>query len=208
MKKMMALLLAAMMVLGLTGTALAYDEEITWQGIPWGSNVEEVIRFLMENNFIESEPNVSSGYFAECFTFLTEKGIEAIPGKDYDTDYWNACASLEITPEEYKIGGYDIEDITFNFAANGDSESLISVVVRNRAWDDAARKDLTNKINRVYGNNWIGANNTAICFVERGGIWDYNYLVYSKTDAVTTLKEAFEHVPVGMAPNQNGTEGI
>lgn len=41
MKKMLAVLMVLVMVMGLLGTALAYDEEITFQGISWGSSFEE-----------------------------------------------------------------------------------------------------------------------------------------------------------------------
>ena len=52
------------MLIGLTGTALAYDEEITFQGISWGSSFEETVEVLKEKGFINEE---YSDYIREVF---------------------------------------------------------------------------------------------------------------------------------------------
>ncbi len=43
MKKTVAVLLTIMLTLVLMCSALAYDEEITFQDIPWGSSFDAVI---------------------------------------------------------------------------------------------------------------------------------------------------------------------
>ena len=137
MKKYLAFFLALALIT-VSGAALAYDDEITWQGLPWGSSADEVVQFLMEKGFIETEPNINSGFFPECYTFLTDKGKEAIPGRDYDKEYWDACASISIYSDSFQVGGYEVEDISFNFASDGEKENV--------TWQSLLRTWVDNKL--------------------------------------------------------------
>ncbi len=53
MKKITALLLTAVLLCS-AFTALTYEEEITFQGIPWGSSSEDVLR-VMINRLLQHE---------------------------------------------------------------------------------------------------------------------------------------------------------
>jgi len=208
MKKLIALLLNVAMLIGMMSAALAYDEEITWQGLPWESSAEEVVQFLLDNEIISAESEFrlfDSGI--EYFSFITNKGKESKFKKDYTREEWlNATIGSYIDPESMQIGGYNVRQVFFHFVRDGESEKLISIVIQfdSNSFD---KKDMKNKINSVYGKKWIGANNTAVLLVEQG-IWGYNYLIYSRTDAAKMIKEAFKHVPAEPTVDPNNTNGI
>ena len=78
MKRIAALILA-LVTLGLTGTALAYDGEITFQGFRWGSSLEEVITRWTELA-LDSEDFLDEKTRAELAAYREQAGAEAFRG--------------------------------------------------------------------------------------------------------------------------------
>ena len=197
MKKMIALLLTATMLRGLTGTALAYDEEITWQGVPWGSSADDTIKILNEKGFLNPEwaeyanqilmPGMGS-YIKEREEINAEMSGEN-----------GAALSLlridrgnQFLADVVKIAGYSVNRLEFTFVINGTKSRLVNVGIDLEYVNAAeAIADLQQKLTSVYGNGkhaevlhgviatdcWIGADNSMILLYtsENNGNFTLDY---------------------------------
>lgn len=215
MKKVISLLLLVVMLLGLSLPALAYDEEITWLGIPWGSSPEEALPILAEKGVIKEEilqyRKLDYSYCSFLFPGEIERDGPFAP-KSFDT---KACKwYLWETEIISQIAGYDVNYISLNYSDDGEQQNLLTIGI---AFDTKQKKeafeDLTQKLTKIYGecestvynpldfrtNTWYGKNNTVVCLI---GDYDLN-LFYS----VTNAKEILDQIP-DVTVDANDTFGL
>ena len=157
MKKVLAVLMA-MLILACAGIALAdVDTAITFQGIPWGSSVLDVIDALQDSGIAVIQEAWSDLDFLVLLTdgaLLTPESGECFhynqDAKMYEVQSKNSkCVSkfepyyfLQYVPDK-TIAGYGIKGIDFSFVQQGDETRLMTVQVR-LDWQDtkAAYADL------------------------------------------------------------------
>ena len=233
MKKIIVVFMAAMMLLGLAGTALAYDAEITFQGIPWGSSYEEAGHILFDSEFFIIEEEIALQmdekeflqnvmYMSRCTPcYLIEKkgAIRVDSSSDfkqvgYECNVYNPFGQLK------SIGGYSFTPIMY-FAGNGENEALIAVSL-SAGSDKAMFDDLEKKLTSVYGDRktgkaetltgskatyyaWLGSNNTCI--------WLFNdlsriRLVYGTLDAESILNEYLSAAPTEKPVDSTDVGGL
>ena len=199
MKKIVALLLAAALLLGMT-TALAGGEtkEITWQDIPWEIGFEEAAKLLVEKGVISSTDELMKGDYYEFSmmgvigSFLTESGM---PDEEFLSPKFLQGGIVLATNRhsglDFTYGGYPVRTITLVFTPD---DKLMSILITPESFDYG---DLTGKLTSVYGEPSIedpfvilGGNRTALTFD-----WNINAFVYGKT----TWDEVF---PDGAAETQ------
>lgn len=211
MKKLFALILAAMM-LTVVGCAWAEEPaaEITFQDIPWGSSIEMVAEWVIQ----QEEYSMSYDTAEKILTMympwyegsshhnmiLTADGTPL--DRDTDADFRDVLANWCTFGGErgelagFAIAGYKMNEIYYNFTRSEDSTGLISVGVNLDfpGGADAAFADLQQKLRSVYGAGDIddetvyfktGANNTAV-LLRKG---ETPMLVYGVTNAVTLLND-------------------
>ncbi len=213
MKKAMALLLTLMLLTGLMGAALAYDDEITFQGIPWGTSNKEMIQILWDKEFMTSDivtsgeqtlDSVISSYcdlMREESALVTEKKgkLDLKTPANTQAEY---VASLDSYVFQFisTIGGYYVDRIETVFAGNGDSAKLIQVKVYLAGDPNSMDKDLTKKLTEVYGKSvsvkykgWIGKDHkTAVLLVSSKTTGTALY--YACLDAEEYLTEALADI--------------
>ena len=197
MKKIIALLLAAVMLLGITAAfAEGEAKEIIWQEIPWGSAKQEVLQAMIEGNWIQSEGDT---IFAEYATsewawpsFLTEKGAVCDwVNMDIVNSLRNQGVNTLSTDRKLKfdakIAGYNVRQIACTFAPDG-ALRTVGVLL-----DGADEDDLIRKLETVYGASEAdkddsytlyfrrGENDTAVALTASNFWGDRPYLIYGKT---------------------------
>ncbi len=205
MKKIISLLTIVMLLILCIMDVLAYDEEITFQNVPWGSSLDEVkeaminiygnekpmfVRFTYGFGYmdcINEDGSVVKGQpmlHAEYRLFRSTKDRVNIAG--YDASVFFDFA--------FKRGtGVDLDNMDENTAMIADKQ-LIYVRFTIKAENEVeAKEDLIKKISDIYGegiedqNNktviWKGANNTEIKLAGPGSyigdpfcIWYRKYL--------------------------------
>ena len=189
MKKTFALMLAMMMLLGLTCTASAYDEEITFQGIPWNMDIGKALKQLYKQDFFTAYLNDwldYPDYWAEAGkgegVLIFRDGQNGISLKQSDS---NGITQIEMdSPDcfEKKIAGYQIEIIDFICKYDGKNTELVCVQIQlQKVKDIDMYADLSAKITKVYGESeqidsndekgevWRGAEDTAVCLIRTSG---------------------------------------
>lgn len=160
MKKVLALLLAVLMLASIgcawaEGTA-EEPAEITFQGIPWGSSLEETAEALIALGLISDQTEmqyVGGG----LLPFFNENGpillgeMSRIEG----TLKAEATPVYAIEVQDFSVAGYRTTGIAFNFAFDGEQTKLITVylVLENPGGmlNDDMEADLALKITQVYG---------------------------------------------------------
>ena len=218
------------MVLGLSGTALAYDGEITFQGIPWGSSFDDSFKIMESNGFTTDEYGVTLEWLKNNGYPRSGSGSFLVPeeSRNYMTgnvsQYTDvlSCFQFEMgtLAEDKKIAGYDISQIEFSFVSLGDDTKLITAAVRLK-WENQERAfdDLHDKLSSVYGeaehkqdnngivNNyvWKGENNS-IVLLDFGQ--QFLQLYYGTADATEWLEQAQqEYVPTNTVDSSD-TSGL
>ena len=181
MKKALAVLLVLALIVSY-GAALAYDDEITFQGIPWGCDHAETVKRLIEKGFVPEDVDKEIYELwsrdGNCL-FLWKKGGYATkrsatvwdPYEDYAD--WLSCAHYP-NPLK-KVGGYEMGDLSLSYCVDGEKARLVCVgFMAVAANPDEAYQDLLKKLNKVYGKGkefndrtyeittWSGAENTAV----------------------------------------------
>ncbi len=199
MKKTVAFLLAAVMLWSLV-SVFAEEEakEITWQDIPWGCTRADVMKNMIENQWIQSEEDTDySAYGSDEWawaSFVTAAGcicewtdyelVNSLRGKGI-----NILATKRGVKPELTIAGYPVKEKAFTFAPDG---SFMTVGI---SLDKAKADDLIGKLESVYGESELtadrddfynlyfkqGENSTAVALVESNFWGDGPYLVYGKT---------------------------
>lgn len=176
MKKIISLLLLVVMLLCLSLPALAYDEEITFQGIPWEADVETAITTLAEKGYIKK-----SGIQKTISSLLNDAGIkkadlvtmkttslsttlpgfilsmEKLDGQTSPLGQYNDFKEITVYTRlrsiEKKIAGYDVQSISLLFAHDNKQTQLISIQILFDTEDQQALwDDLTAKLTSLYGN--------------------------------------------------------
>ena len=182
MKKALAFLLTVILILGV-GNSFAYDQEITFQGIAWGSTQEEWAASLEEiyGDKLKGVEGLGTTHFVD---FKTKNKKLASSLTQIDT-------SASVARISDTIGGYDVEGIYFySVFAEGDesrnsSSTLLyqvtaSLLVNN---PKKAEKDLLDKLSVLYGKKsqviknvgdfklslhyWLGEDNTFVLMGRR-----------------------------------------
>ncbi|MBR5232188.1 MAG: hypothetical protein IKW00_08090 [Clostridia bacterium] len=204
MKRVLAFLLALLML-----TACAYADEtaeITYQGIPWGSSVETVKKWVKQQGFksVLDTSGILTCLDAECkHTFKIMEGVK------------NVIAQSD-SAFQFQAAGYDVRELYFCFDTVGGKPALATVhVTIDPKYDkEQTLDDLEQKLIQVYGENECepaptqapnsifsysrsgytssreryikrGANNTAVCLSKSYGM----KIVYGKTDAFADPEE-------------------
>ncbi len=229
MKKILCLVLALML---LSCAALAESEkEITFQGVKWGSSIEEMGKIWVSNGFVfehfSPEPEWVSHMSTEYLTnentidvSMTADGYEAVGGRAWHGWTWFDGA---------KIAGYDIREIQTFWACDEDDSALLAVKVILKVNDKAAAyDDLVAKLTSLYGegqnvkhyaqvNAWLGANNTAVLITadghntaselltERSG--DRLALIYGTLDAQNILEAYYAEYLASYKPEPTVNPG-
>ncbi len=168
MRRILSVLLAVVLVIGLANTAFAYDEEITFQDIPWGSSIEDTIKIMVEKGFIQEETIQAIGgpdnvinymYVSDGEAdYLYKKGKDIIFGNESDDQVRAMGSCIFDNPLSSglakKIAGYNVNNIEFYFAKNDTGSGLISAridLVFDRKETKEVFDDLTQKLTTVYG---------------------------------------------------------
>ncbi len=211
MRKIFALFLVTVLALGLMGTALAYEEEITFQGIHWGSSIEDTVKILNEKEYLNPEwaEYVTLVLAPGCGSYIKEREqINAeMSGEHNDVlsllqlDHGN-----QMLAEDKKIAGYPVKRLEFTFIVNGTESQLVDVGI-DLEYENAAETiaDLQQKLTSVYGSSvhaevlhgiiatdcWTGAGNSMILLSvsENGGNFT---LDYGTLNAVKLIAAALE----------------
>ena len=210
MKKIFALILTAML-LGLTGTALAYDKKITFQEIPWGSSVEDTIKILNDKGFFNPEwaEYVNQILMSECGSYIKER--EEI-NAEMSGENSKVLTLLQIDhgnqflADDKKIAGYPVERLEFTFVVNGAESQLVNVGI-DLEYKNAAETiaDLQQKLTSVYGNSihadvlhgiiatdcWMGTDNSIILLYisENGANFTLDYGTLNAEKMITVALE-------------------
>lgn len=201
MKKMLTLLLVAILLLSMASTALAYDEEITWQGIPWGCSVGEVKYLLLDKGIVtdESEMSLENGY-NQIFLMDadgSEIGFDLIDPTD------PYVATITIDRPQFTVSGYAVERICFIFAkADENNTQLLTVGIAFS--ENGIYKDLQKTFTSVYGkaktgknffgNEFItveGANNTSVTLFKTSTTFNET-LLYGKLDGLEIVESMID----------------
>lgn len=201
MKKMLALLFVAMLLLSMASTALAYDDEITWQGIPWGSSVGEVKYLLLDKGIVtdESEMSLDNGY-NQIFLMNadgSEIGFDLIDPTD------PYVATVTIDKPQLTVSGYAVERICFIFAkADENNTRLLTVGIAFS--ENGIYKDLKKTFTSVYGkaktgknsfgNEFItveGTNNTSVTLFKTSTTFNET-LLYGKLDGLEIVESMID----------------
>ena len=215
MKKVLAILMA-MLMLTSAGIALAdVDTPITFQGIPWGSSVMDVMDALLDNGIAV----VQEAWSGQDFQVLLTDGALLTPESGECFHYNQDAKMYEVQSENSKyvskfepyyflqyvpdktIAGYGIKGIDFSFVQQSDETRLMTVQVR-LDWQDtkAAYADLQAKLTSVYGEGkqttwagifdyyiWNGADNSMVML---DGSQNSLKLYYGTNDAEAWLSVA------------------
>lgn len=174
MKKTIAFLLLAILAFTLISSAFAYDGEITFRDIPWGSTHKET-----EKLFKKSYGKKAKGYssvvkgLTDCVVptrVWVEDGQRQIETKIIMVDVDNGKTSEE-------FGGYPVEDIFFTFYSTTGQKGkgvLHDLTVRIHAEENDKQEKtdaLVKFLSDTYGEAdvsdgdtwyWIGTENTYI----------------------------------------------
>ena len=229
MRKTIAVLLAIMLTLVLMCSALAYDEEITFQGIPWESSDEEAVRLLIENGVISSDSDANSKPLQKggSYLYLWDKDIPALGANvtQDGTDYTDVISHRYFKSSEKRIGGYEINKLNMTYATNGtDGGKLICVYFTPKAEVAMdAYNDLCEKLTSVYGagvpyvgsaggghyyiSYWMGGNNTAI-YIAYYDNDNTVHVYYGTCNSFELLNEALKDIPVPQNDVENTTDGL
>ena len=158
------------------------EGQITFQGIPWRSSVEEVERLLTESGLVKEGAITATSVYTPFNlvpgTYLQkdEGRLVIIPQTMDHHGYIRNCQVLMLwsSDVEKTIGGYKADSIYFTFAYDGENTELTTVkLVLKTDDEERAIKDLQEKLTGIYGKNqrgsyksyyalvWKGAENTA-----------------------------------------------
>ena len=211
MRRIIAILLA-LLLLGLSCNALAYDEEITFQGIPWGSNHKEVEKLLKDKYGKNVEKysylnNIEWDYYAP------------IVSKNYNSSTSSPVNAIGATCKlkKEKIAGYDVENIvSYYLYPSGDENATwlhsisVTLSLENivEGFDDLAAK-LTDKYGEpieagsmsVEGFDfpyyaWVGGEDTFIHLNPAFDIFTNGYKTYlSYTKALDPDNHTYDVIP-------------
>ena len=183
--------MVALLIISLIGSAAAYDEEITFQNIPWCSSIEEVKTILNElygefdcNQFDGSGSyilNSDGGYFSDWYS------------------YEGQTVTLLIQPKDIEMLGYPLESIRFVFATDGEESKLITIALRPKAPDLSGKT--FDKMVGTFVDDTIGqygkpkkndSSQFILCGGENTAIYMYKgrdeFMWFGRTDASTIIE--------------------
>lgn len=213
MKKALTILVSIMLLFTLPISGAGTEgitKQATVYGIPWFSSTDEVVRRLIDNQFIAS---------AESIFIMDKVGLDYILDKqagltsvgDYSTVMTAITLVNNFEISDIKMAGYLIDMMEVNFAYDGSQTKLISVVVKLQAPDgykvsDNMLPDILTKLEKLYGvttetgednrRNYVffGAEQTAINVQYSSWADTTLTLVYGTLDALPLLEENLEQL--------------
>ena len=201
MKKMSALALAVVLLVAMASTALAYDEEIRWQDIPWGCSVGEVKYLLLTKGIVtdESEMSLENGY-NQIFLMDadgSEIGFDVIDPTD------PYVATITIDKPQFTVSGYAVERICLIFAKKDENDTRL-ITVGIAFSESGIYEDLQKTFTSVYGkaktgknffgNEFItveGANNTSVTLFKTSTTFNET-LLYGKLDGLEIVESMID----------------
>lgn len=226
MKKIVSLLLV---VLLLTGTVSALADEIIWQNIPWTSTKDEVLKTVIENQWIAQSDEMKYGSAGD----LSEMGagvpafIVRNQGLLYLWDYYKEImmnndihlltTNIWKTAPNLTVGGYAVKALGFTFAPDH-TLMTIGLPLLCPNGEEETFIDLSAKLKSLYGGNEFeyqgepryisyGDNETAVVLQSYEGEL---YLAYGRMTVETALgihvETDGEAVPVMI--DSNNTSGL
>lgn len=223
MKKWIALLLTVAMLIGMMSAALAYDDEITFQGIPWGITLKDYDAVLRDNKI---------AFCSFGVTMSSTKGwILAENDNKIAFNRKNAGESpifgFDSGSIQTEIGGYNSGGVQVHCIFDGGSWKVHAISVKfNVNNEEEAYNDLVQKLESVYGEKtmgedagyeycfWCGANNT--CLVLTSPTWmpitqnefPYVTLYYGTTGAEELFTSAVDSYQLPSNNTENSTNGL
>ena len=196
---MKKLLLGAIMAFLLSSSVSAYDQEITFNGIPWGCTYEEFQK--QKDLYFPYESFDTYGYT-----------VDEILGYGAGDNYAEGTMAYISDSGTTNVAGYDGVYATYYFANKYAENSLNSekttsfygAVYEFEEISDlsGATEDLKNKLTSLYGEcedksdvaqehyiyTWKGTNDTE-CVLYANGIWENLQIAYAWRGGEEILKE-------------------
>ena len=196
---MKKLLLGAIMAFLLSSSVSAYDQEITFNGIPWGCTYEEFKK--QKDMYFPYESFDTYGY-----------AVDEILGYDLPDNYAEGTMAYISDSASTNVAGYDDVSSTYYFANKYDGDSLndpkttsfyAAVYEFEDIADlDGAAEDLKEKLTSKYGEckdksvesrgrtiySWEGANDTE-CALYIDHVWENLQIAYAWRGGEEILKE-------------------
>lgn len=209
MKKLIVVLFTIILTIGFAN-AYAYDDEITFQNIPWGSSVQEV-KNAMINIYGDEKPVLPGfssgvGYHGGIKLLHAEYLLYQDPKDRVNIAGYNARVVFV-----FAIGGNADLNLDSSAAETADKK-LISVRFTVKAKNEQeAKEDLIKKITDIYGEGverkngnviWEGKNNTAIELLLKSSYPDDTFCIwYGKTVLNEADYLAPTSAPLNTSPN-------
>ena len=216
MKKLIVLALVLLLCIGCT--VADEEKEITFQGIPWGSSIETVTEWVIQQEEYSLSYDTAEKYLDRYLPMSHNGGYSNMvlseSGKPIDyaeEDAYKKALGCSWTYggargelKGYRFAGYDLKLFAYDYSCDGEITGLLSVgvVLEYPNGNDAAFEDLQQKLRAVYGAGDIddektylklGANNTAVLLRRK----NTPMLIYGVTNAKAILDEimAKQEVP-------------
>ena len=235
MRKAIAIFLILALLAGMMGCAAAYDGEIVFQEIPWGTDREEALSLLLGKGYIPDEYMEMIGADELAAYFVYEQGGSYL-GKNrsgislhsendvqrvlYTLLFRNPFDNVLVK----KIAGYSVDEINLCFADNRTESALIAVYLQIQSMEnyEVFFDDLKEKLVKVYGKAetgkatgvtgknitfcaWEGDQDTCVWLFADMGVVQ---LVYGTLNARNILKEYLTAKPAAVTPNPDDTDGL
>lgn len=197
MKKLVCIILFT--VLSCTSALAGDSTDILFQGIPWLSNEEVVLKLLEEKGYYRYGSTLDFTHENVSYFIADDTGMIS-PDRTMGMKDISFSVCLLEGSRRGKIAGYPVKELYLTFAYDGEY-SLIAVKVEllNAPYDD-----LKEKITRVYGEGqvstteegicsivWKGSNNSALLLYTQSDGLDYT-LMYGRLDADNILSKCLE----------------
>lgn len=188
------------------------EQEITFNGIPWGTSITNVNQKLVELGYSNDKPDETSLHTWPYHWQSDYKHTVKDTGLSLNTSYWS--------DDTHKIAGYvvgwttmlayydyDDEKVNIDEDKSHFCQAIIQFSIEYELVDKAF-EDLKSKLTTLYGSSvqaivddeakafeWYGTNNTAVRLEQRNGKdYKYIYLIYGITNIDSILNEVREAV--------------
>ncbi len=174
---------------------------ITFRERPWGTGADDIAQWLLDAGIVTNQYSLFSGghaWLQPCYypyVYLAADG--SIPAQNSYMAATKILWANQFLSADFRVAGYEVENLYFAFAAQGDETKLIGVSVDFRCpeGEEAAFAEVQQKLRDTYGAGnedddthylRFGQNNTALHLFRRP--YDGLILTYGDTTAVATLE--------------------
>ena len=177
------------------------DTAITFRERAWGSSADEIAQWLLQEGIVTNQYSLLSGghaWLQPCyysFVFLNAEG--RVPEQNpYQSTTKMIWASEFLSPD-FRVFGYEVENLYFSFRSEGDATRLIGAAVDLKCpeGEEAAFADVQSQLRALYGQGnaddstvylRLGQSNTAVHLARRP--YDGLILTWGDTTAVQTAE--------------------